>query len=68
MTLVRRPRRGSSDTHTQFDYFAWKMSGHAQKELAFSSKQSVYVDVRGVEIDCRTPFAPSIASIRGLSW
>ena len=40
----------------------------AQKGLAFPSKESVYVDVRGVKNDRRTPFAPSIASIRGSSW
>jgi hypothetical protein len=40
----------------------------AKKGLAFPSKQSVYVDVREAKNDRRTPFAPSIASIRGSSW
>ena len=40
----------------------------AQKELAFPSKESVYVDVREAKNDQRTPFAPPIASIRGFSW
>ena len=40
----------------------------AQKRLAFPLKESVYADVRGAKNDRRTPFAPSIASIRGSSW
>jgi hypothetical protein len=39
-----------------------------QKRLAFPLKESVYADVRGAKNDRRTPFAPSIASIRGSSW
>jgi hypothetical protein len=39
-----------------------------EKRLAFPVKESVYADVRGAKNDRRTPFAPSIASIRGSSW
>ena len=56
-------------THQNFDYQAVQNErASVLKGLAFSSKESVYVDVRGVKNDRRTPFAPSIASIRGSSW
>jgi hypothetical protein len=43
-----------------------QMSPFSAPRLAFPLKESVYADVRRVKNDRRTPFAPSIASIRGL--
>jgi hypothetical protein len=63
--LMKRARMSAAGTANEFVNPDRTL---AQKGLAFPSKESVYVDARGVENEPRTPFAPSIGSIRGSSW